>query len=59
MSTATSNQGMLVPYAQSGGTDTAISQPVARLLKVNSSTKLTIGGLTPAFYNAVPATLKV
>lgn len=37
-----SNQGMLVPWLSSGG-----SAPVARLLKVNSSTKLTIGGLTP------------
>ena len=41
VSTATSNQGMLVPYSAS----TTISAPVARLLKVNSSTKLTIGGL--------------
>lgn len=37
------NQGMLVPWASSG----SISAPCARLLKVNSSTKLTIGGLTP------------
>lgn len=34
-----SNQGMLVPYSA------ATSAPVARLLKVNSSTKITIGGL--------------
>lgn len=34
------NQGMLVPYNSS-----STSAPVARLLKVNSSTKLTIGGL--------------
>ena len=39
-----SNQGMLVP---NGGTN-AGTFPVARLLKVNSSTKITIGGL-PAF----------
>jgi hypothetical protein len=43
VSTQTSNQGMLVPWSAS----TAISAPVARLLKVNSSTKLTIGGLSP------------
>ncbi len=36
------NQGMLVPWASS----TSISAPCARLLKVNSSTKLTIGGLS-------------
>lgn len=36
-----SNQGKLVP---SGGTG-ASSQPVARLLKVNSANKITIGGL--------------
>ena len=58
VSTATANQGMLVPYVQSGGTDTAVTQPVARLLKVNSSTKLTIGGLQPAYWNAVPASVK-
>lgn len=39
-----SNQGMLVPQ---GGTN-AGSVPVGRLLKVNSSTKITIGGL-PAY----------
>jgi hypothetical protein len=58
VSTAGSNQGMLIPYIQSGGGDVDVSQPVARLLKVNSSTKLTIGGLQPAYWNAVPATLK-
>ena len=36
-----SNQGMLIPWSSS----TSVSAPVARLLKVNSSTKLTIGGL--------------
>ena len=36
-------QGQLVPWSSS----TSISAPVARLLKVNSSTKLTIGGLSP------------
>lgn len=36
-------QGQLVPWAAS----TSISAPVARLLKINSSTKLTIGGLAP------------
>lgn len=58
VATSGSNQGMLVPYIQSAGSgtlvDTAITQPVARLLKVNSSTKITIGGLQPAYYNAVP-----
>lgn len=39
---ATSNQGMLIPWASSG----SCSAPIARLLKVNSSTKLTIGGLS-------------
>lgn len=38
-----SNQGMLIPWSSS----TSVSAPVARLLKVNSSTKLTIGGLAP------------
>lgn len=37
------NQGMLVPWSSS----TSVSAPCARLLKVNSSTKLTIGGLAP------------
>jgi hypothetical protein len=36
-------QGQLVPWSASQ----SISAPVARLLKVNSSTKLTIGGLEP------------
>lgn len=44
VSASGSNQAMLVP---SGGSN-AGSVPVARLLKVNSSTKITIGGL-PAF----------
>ena len=36
-------QGQLVPWSSS----VSISAPVARLLKVNSSTKITIGGLEP------------
>jgi hypothetical protein len=36
------NQGMLVPYVAA-----STSAPCARLLKINSSTKLTIGGLAP------------
>lgn len=36
-------QGQLVPWSASQ----SISAPVARLLKVNSSTKITIGGLAP------------
>jgi hypothetical protein len=47
VSTTGTNQGMLVPYAAN---QTGITQPVARLLKVNSSTKLTIGGLQMAGY---------
>jgi hypothetical protein len=43
VSLAGSNQGMLIPWADSG----SVSAPCARLLKVNSSTKLTIGGMTP------------
>lgn len=39
--TAGANRGKLVPAGTSG----ASAQPVARLLKVNSATKLTIGGL--------------
>jgi len=39
--TAGANRGKLVPAGTSGAT----AQPVARLLKVNSATKLTIGGL--------------
>lgn len=54
VSTATANQGMLIPYASS----TTCSAPVARLLKVNSSTKITIGGL-PAFTAAELTALKV
>lgn len=36
-------QGQLVPWASS----VSMSAPVAKLLKVNSSTKITIGGLSP------------
>jgi hypothetical protein len=43
VSSTGSNQGMLVPF---GGTG-AGTYPVARLLKVNSPTKITIGGLAP------------
>ncbi len=39
--TAGANRGKLVPAGTSG----ASAQPVARLLKVNSATKLTVGGL--------------
>lgn len=39
--TTGANRGKLVPSGTSG----ASSQPVARLLKVNSATKITIGGL--------------
>lgn len=39
--TAGANRGKLVPAGTSG----ASTQPVARLLKVNSATKITIGGL--------------
>lgn len=56
VSTATANQGMLVPAAAGGSTTT--TAPVARLLKVNSSTKITIGGL-PAFTAADLAAAKV
>jgi hypothetical protein len=38
-------QGMLVPYGTAGSA--SITAPVAKLLKVNSSTKITIGGLAP------------
>jgi hypothetical protein len=51
VSTSGSNQGMLVPSTASPTTQT---QPVAKLLKVNSSTKLTIGGLSP--YDAAQLT---
>ncbi len=43
VSASGSNQGMLVP---AGGAN-AGTVPIARLLKVNSSTKITIGGLPP------------
>lgn len=42
VSLAGANQGMLVPWVSGSG-----SAPIARLLKVNSATKLTIGGLPP------------
>jgi hypothetical protein len=45
VSTAGSNQGMLIPVTGAGSA--TATAPVARLLKVNSSTKITIGGLTP------------
>jgi hypothetical protein len=45
VSTATANQGMLVPVTGAGST--TATAPVAKLLKVNSSTKITIGGLSP------------
>jgi hypothetical protein len=38
-----SNQGMLVPFSAA----TSQTAPCARLLKVNSATKITIGGLSP------------
>ena len=41
--TGSSNRGKLVPASTSGGDRS--TEPVARLLKVNSSTKITIGGL--------------
>jgi hypothetical protein len=41
--TTGATRGMLVPAGASG----ASAKPVARLLKVNSPTKITIGGLTP------------
>ena len=37
------NRGKLVPESTSGGNRSSV--PVARLLKINSSTKITIGGL--------------
>jgi hypothetical protein len=42
-STPQGNRGKLVPESTSGGDRSSV--PVARLLKVNSSTKITIGGL--------------
>ena len=53
VSTTGSNQGMLVPADASS---TGQTQPVAKLLKVNSSTKITIGGLTPDWYLAQTTT---
>lgn len=44
-------QGQLVPWAASP----SISAPIARLLKVNSSTKITIGGLSPYDANNIMA----
>jgi hypothetical protein len=41
--TETTKRGMLLP----AGATYASAVPVARLLKVNSATKITIGGLTP------------
>lgn len=38
-------QGQLVPYVAAGSV--SMTAPVAKLLKVNSSTKITIGGLAP------------
>jgi hypothetical protein len=55
VSTTGSNQGMLVPYGSAATPPVPVAnvtQPVARLLKVNSSTKLTIGGLEPSWYQA-------
>jgi hypothetical protein len=46
-----SNQGMLIPWSSS----TSVSGPVARLLKVNSATKLTIGGLNAYSANELAA----
>jgi hypothetical protein len=48
-STTGTNQGMLVPWSASS---TGQTQPIARLLKVNSSTKITIGGLIPVWGSA-------
>ena len=42
-STTGANRGKLVPSGGAG----AGTQPIARLLKVNSSTKITIGGVAP------------
>ena len=52
VSTAGTNQGMLVPSTGAGST--TLTSPIARLLKVNSSSKITIGGLSP--YDAVNLT---
>ena len=48
-------QGQLVPFNVTAST--AISAPIARLLKVNSSTKITIGGLQPLLSTAQTATV--
>jgi hypothetical protein len=45
VSTSGSNQGMLIPVTGAGSA--TATAPVAKLLKVNSSTKITIGGLSP------------
>jgi hypothetical protein len=45
VSTTGANQGMLIPAAAGGAT--SATGPCARLLKVNSPTKITIGGLEP------------
>lgn len=47
VSTTGANQGMLIPYAANS---TSMTQPIGRLLKLNSSTKITIGGLQQAGY---------
>lgn len=44
-STTGANRGKLVPAGAAG----ASAEPVARLLKVNSAAKITIGGLAPRF----------
>lgn len=46
-------QGQLVPYVTTASSQ--VSAPIARLLKVNSSTKITIGGLQPLMGNATLA----
>jgi hypothetical protein len=38
-------QGQLVPWSATSGA--VVTAPVAKLLKVNSPTKITIGGLAP------------
>ena len=48
-------QGQLVPYVTTASS--IMSAPVARLLKVNSSTKITIGGLQPLLSTAQTATV--
>lgn len=53
VSTTGSNQGMLVPF---NSTSTGMTAPCARLLKVNSSTKITIGGLSPYDVNELAFT---